>query len=155
MIPIKPWLYVGKELEAYDKSILDGYQIGAMLHLNEPVNIPDIDSQLLHLIDRADISYEDLEQALDFIFRSKNRNVNILITSEAGTSRSVAIAVAAVKQDGNLSLLDALKVVLKQHPYAKPHPSLWYSLENYFEEKTGFLKVLNLYEEMKTFCNIN
>lgn len=124
MIQIRPWLYVGRELEAYDKSLLKKNQIGAMLHLNEPADIPGIESCHLHVMERAGVEQKELREALHYISKNKQDGMNLLITSDAGVSRSAAFAAAAVKQDENLPLISALKAVLMQHPEARPHPGL-------------------------------
>ncbi|ERT05518.1 dual specificity phosphatase, catalytic domain protein [Lyngbya aestuarii BL J] len=68
-----------------------------------------------------------------------------MIACGAGISRSVAFAVAALKEIEDLSLLAALQIVKKYHFESLPHPALWKSLCAYYGESIStrdFLKAL-------------
>jgi predicted protein tyrosine phosphatase len=57
-----------------------------------------------------------------------------LIACGAGISRSVAFAVAVLKEEEDLSLREALRQVRAKHPGAMPHPALLKSLSEYYGE---------------------
>jgi protein-tyrosine phosphatase len=75
---------------------------------------------------------------VDFVRAEKRHGHIVLIACGAGISRSATFAVAALKEEEGLSLLDAYRVVKSGHPGAMPHFALWESLCGYYQEDVPF-----------------
>ena len=115
-----------------------------MLQLAEKVEQHNIVSLYLPVEDVAPISWKHLRQGLDFIQEHRQKGKRILVACGAGINRSSAFCTAALKEAEDLSLLDAFKVVVRKHPEAMPHETVWTSLCNYYEEKTSHLEIMRL-----------
>jgi protein-tyrosine phosphatase len=64
----------------------------------------------------------------------KRLGQRVLIACGAGINRSTAFAVAVLREEEGLSLLDAFRAVKRQHREAMPHPPVWESLCSYYQE---------------------
>jgi hypothetical protein len=145
MDAIRPWLYVGKYRETLDASLLRTKEIDAMLQLAEAVEHPGIKSLYLPVEDGVPIPPSLLQQGVDFVLSERDRGRTVLIACGAGISRSVAFAVAVLREAEGLSLLKAVESVTKHHPESMPHPALWQSLCDYYHEEVpvpAMLRVL-------------
>jgi protein-tyrosine phosphatase len=107
-----------------------------MLQLAEAVEHPGITSLYLPVEDGFPIPTSLLEQGLDFVLSEKHQGRTVLIACGAGISRSVAFAVAVLVETEGLSLLEAVQSVKRHHPESMPHPALWQSLCDYYNEET-------------------
>ncbi|MBN2006692.1 MAG: dual specificity protein phosphatase family protein [Anaerolineae bacterium] len=134
MDAIRSWLYVGKYRETLDVDLLSAKKIGAVLQLAEAVTYPDIVSLYLPVEDGIPLPDHFLRQGVDFVLSEKRREQTVLIACGAGMSRSVAFAVAALKEAEDLSVLEAFRVVKEHHPESLPHPEIWESLCAYYHE---------------------
>ena len=128
MNAIRDWLYVGKYRETLDSTLLAAQKIGAMLQLAEAVKQPEVESLYLPVEDGVPLANHHLRQGVDFTLNQKRLGRKVLVACGAGMSRSVAFAVAALKEDEGLPLLDALQAVKSRHPDTMIHPALWESL---------------------------
>jgi hypothetical protein len=142
MDAIRPWLYVGKYRETLDANLLSAKQIGAVLQLAEAVNHPNITSLYLLVEDGVSLPSHLLRQGVDFVLSEKDRGQTILVACGAGISRSVAFAIAALKEAEGLSLLEAAQIVKEKHPESLPHPALWESLCAYYDEEVSIHEML-------------
>ncbi len=134
MDAIRPWLYIGKYSETLNVGLLSASKIGAVLQLAEAVTYPDIVSLYLPVEDGIPLPDHFLRQGVDFVLSEKRRGKVVLIACGAGMSRSVAFAVAALKEAEGLSVLEAFRVVKDHHPESLPHPEIWESLCAYYHE---------------------
>jgi protein-tyrosine phosphatase len=144
MYMIRPWLYVGKFSETKEGWLLRSYNIGAMLQLDEAVEQPGIVSLFLPVEDGEPLAPEMLKRGLEFVHAQKGWGRNVLIACGAGVSRASAYATAALKEDENLALLDALREVHARHPDVMPHPELWKSLCEYYGEHLTLMQMLDV-----------
>ncbi len=144
MYAIRPWLYVGKFRETQDEQLLQRQGIGAMLQLAESVKSLTILSIYIPIADGEPLPFELLSRGIEFVRREKAQGHNLLIACGAGISRSVSLAVAALKEEENLTLLNAFEQVLVKHPQAMPHPALWQSLCAYYDEQVPYKGILQL-----------
>ncbi len=143
MNAVRPWLYIGKFRETLEECMLSAYKITAMLQLAEAVQQPGITSLYLPVDDSA-ILPEYLRQGVDFIRAQKRLGRVILVACGAGRSRSVGFAVAALKEEENISLLEALKGIKTCHPEAEPNPTLWKSLCEYYREPVSIHEMVKI-----------
>ncbi len=141
MDAIRPWLYVGKYRETLDADLLAAKKIGAMLLLAEDVTHPGITSIYLPVEDGVPLPNRLLRRGLDFCLSAKNRGQTVLIACGAGLSRSVAYAVAALKETEDLNLLQAMQIVHQRHE-SMLHPALWKSLCVYYDEEVPVHRML-------------
>jgi hypothetical protein len=144
MYMIRPWLYVGKFSETQEGWLLRSCQIGAMLELDEAVEQPGVVSLFLPVDDGEPLGPEMLKQGLQFVQTQKSWGRNVLIACGAGVSRAATFAIAALKEEEKLSLLDAVREVHARHPEALPHPELWKSLCNYYGEDLTLMQMLDV-----------
>jgi hypothetical protein len=144
MYPIRPWLYIGKFRETLDYNMLYRSNIRVMLQLAEKVQHPGISSLYIPVEDGESISFDKLREGIEFVRLEKARGKNILIACGAGISRGVSFAIAALKEDENLTLLDAFRQIQSEHPQAKPHLELWKSLCEYYSEEVPYKNIVKL-----------
>jgi protein-tyrosine phosphatase len=85
-----------------------------------------------------------LQRGVEFVLSEKRRGQVVLIACGAGISRSVAYAVAVLKEEEDLSLLEALRVIKSHHPDSMPHPALWESLCHYYREEFSLHSMLDV-----------
>jgi hypothetical protein len=139
---VRPWLYVGKYMETADLGLLTRAGIGGMLQLAGPVRQPGIASLYVPVVDGVALPNDALRRGVDFVLAEKRREARVLIACGAGISRAVTFAVAALKEEENLGLLDALLAVKGARPEALPHPVLWESLCRYYREDVPIRSML-------------
>jgi protein-tyrosine phosphatase len=139
---IRPWLYIGKYRDTLNPNLLAVNRIEAMLQLAQLVEHPGITSLYLPVEDFQPIPPALLRQGVDFVRAEKQREHRVLIACGAGINRSTAFAVAILREEEGLSLLDAFRAVKRVHPEATPHPPIWASLCEYYQENIPFDKLL-------------
>jgi hypothetical protein len=144
MYMIRPWLYIGKYSETQEEWLLRSCHIGAMLQLDEAVKQPGVESLFLPVEDGEPLQPEMLRQGLRFVQAQKAWGHNVLIACGAGVSRATTFAIAALKDEENLNLLDAVREVHARHPEALPHPELWKSLCLYYGEDLTLMQMLDI-----------
>ena len=142
MNQIRPWLYIGKYRETKNHSLLKAHQINAMLQLAEAVEQPSITALYLAVDDGIPLSAEMLRKGLDFIKEQKEMDKTMLIACGAGISRSASFAIASLKELEAISLLVAYQEVKSYHRETLPHPALWQSLCEYYNEDISFSEVI-------------
>jgi protein-tyrosine phosphatase len=143
MNQIRPWLYVGKYRDTLDLDLLEYYQIEAMLQLAEAVKQPGIESLYLPIEDGEPLPLDLLRRGVDFVLNEKRSKHTILVACGAGQSRSVAFAIASLKEAEDLPLLTAYQEIKRRHPDALPHMALWESLCNYYSEPIPFMQIFD------------
>ena len=143
MDPIRPWLYIGKYRETLNQRLLNVNGIQAMLLFAELVQYPGITSLYLPVQDFAPIPPYQLRQGVDFVRAEKAGAHRVLIACGAGINRSSAFAVAVLKEEEGLGLLEAFRVVKQRHAEAMPHPPVWESLCSYYHEDVPYIRLMS------------
>lgn len=144
MYPIRPWLYIGKYRETLDYNMLYRSNIRAMLQLAEKVQHLGISSLFIPIEDGESISFHKLREGIEFVRLEKAKGNNILIACGAGISRGVSFAIAVLKEEENLTLLDAFQQIQGEHSQARPHLELWKSLCEYYREEVPYKNIVKL-----------
>ncbi|HJW83431.1 MAG TPA: dual specificity protein phosphatase [Anaerolineae bacterium] len=142
MVPIRPWLYVGRFFETYDDDLLRRRGVGALLQLADSVKHPGIPSLYLPVEDGVPLPADMLRMGVEFVRLEKALGRKVLIACVAGISRSSAFAIAALKEEERLPLFDAFRQVRAMHPDALPHPAIWQSLCDYYAEEAPYADLL-------------
>lgn len=106
-----------------------------MLQFAGIIRYPGVTALYLPVDDGVPIPEEILRQGVDFVLQGKNEERIVLIACGAGMSRSVAFAIAVLKETEGLNLLQALRDIRSRHAKASPHPALWESLCHYYKEE--------------------
>jgi len=143
MYPIRPWLYVGRFSDTQDDVMLRRREIGAMLQLADSVKQPGIPSLYLPVEDGEPLPRDLLRLGVEFVRLEKALGRSVLIACGAGISRSTTFAVAVLKEEEELGLLEAFRQVRALHPEAMPHPALWQSLREYYGEDAPYVGLLH------------
>jgi hypothetical protein len=144
METIRPWLHIGKYRDTLNRSLLGGYQIGAILQLAEHVQHPQIATLYLPVEDGVPLASDLLQRGVAFAHAAYQQEQKVLIACGAGISRSATFATAVLKEVEQISLLEAIKIVKYHHPDAMPHPALWDSLCTYYRESVSYLTLVRL-----------
>ncbi len=147
MYAVRPWLFVGKYRDTLNLSRLCVHHIKAMLELDEPEPHPGIHTLYVRTIDGAPFYKEDFRRGVEFILLEHQLGRNVLIASGAGISRAVAYTMAALKEAEDLPLLEAYELILERDPKALPHPVIWQSLCDLYNENIPYVKVLRRYNK--------
>ncbi|MEQ9355343.1 MAG: hypothetical protein RIG63_06500 [Coleofasciculus chthonoplastes F3-SA18-01] len=74
MYCIRPWLYVGNYRESLNYDLLYSCQIGAMLHLAEDVQQPNIVSRYIPVEDGQPLPFEQLKAGVEFARQEKAKH---------------------------------------------------------------------------------
>jgi protein-tyrosine phosphatase len=138
MIAIRPWLWVGRYVDTTNEIELAHAGIQAMLQLHDHAPHAAIETMFLPMQDGVPVSEAMLARGVDFIRKQHTAGHIVLVACSAGISRSVSLATAALKEEENLSLLDALHAVREQHPRAMPDHVHWEALCRYYGEDISF-----------------
>ena len=117
------------------------------MQLAEPVQYAVLDSLYLPVEDSEPLPLDLLEKGMAFVQVERQQEKAILIACGAGISRSVTFAVAALKQVEGYALLDALRLIVQHHSESMPHPALWTSLTDYYQEDVSLQDMLNILME--------
>lgn len=133
---VLPGLYVGNYMDSRDKRQLEGFQITHVLTVMEHSELKDKNSTENHMyIEADDKSTEDLsknfQRCNDFIHAGRQSGGNVLIHCRSGKSRSVTIATAYIMSTTAMKWKDALDVVMKCRPCAKPNNGFLKQLEKW------------------------
>lgn len=152
MYSIRSWLYVGKFRETLDYKLLHQSGIGTMLQLAEGVEQPNIQSLYIPVEDGEPLPFDRLRRGVEFVRLEKARDQNVLVACGAGISRSASFAIAILKEEEQLSLLDAFRQVLVRHPQARPHLALWNSLCEYYDEDVPYKDIFKLMRRQDFEC---
>jgi len=121
-------------------------RIQAILQFAEPIEQPGIESLYLPIEDLEPIAPEFLKQGVAFARKHKRQDHRVLIACGAGINRSTAFTVAVLKEEEGLSLVEAWRVVKRQHPDASPLPPIWESLCRYYQEEVPYAKLISTKE---------
>jgi protein-tyrosine phosphatase len=138
MYRIRRWLYVGKYSETLNLDLLRAREIGAVLQVAEAVTYPDRSSLYLPVEDGQPLPSNLLAKGLAYIEAEKAAGHSVLVACGAGISRSVTFAIAALRAQENLPLVEAFRQIRRVHPEALPHPALWRSLCAYYGQAISF-----------------
>jgi protein-tyrosine phosphatase len=139
---IRPWLYIGKYRETVNQPLLAAYRIQAMLLLAEAIEQPGIISLYLPVEDFEPIPPDLLRQGVDFVRNEKRQGHRVLVACGAGINRSAAFCIATLVEEEDKSLLDAFLAVKEKHSEVLPHPPVWQSLCDYYQENIPIQVVL-------------
>ncbi|KAA5549289.1 dual specificity protein phosphatase family protein [Adhaeribacter rhizoryzae] len=145
MIAIRPWLFLGKYRDTFELPPLQAQQIGAMLQFAGRVEYPEIQTLYIPIEDGVPVQREILEKGVQFILSQQQEGKKVMVSCGAGISRSVTFIIAALKETEDIPLLEAYQVVLNAHVGALPHPALWQSLCNYYQEEVPYWQLLKKY----------
>ena len=141
MQQVRSWLFVGKYSETLNADALERCKIRAMLLLAAPVEHKGITSLYLPVDDEIPLRENALANGVAFVRSEYAQGNRVLVACGAGISRATTFAIAALKEEENLSLLDAFYEIAKVHPNGMPHPELWQSLCDYYQEDVPFLEM--------------
>lgn len=123
-------------MDSRDKRQLERFQITHVLTVMEHSEVKDKNSTENHMyIEADDKSTEDLSKSFqrcnDFIQSGRQSGGNVLIHCRSGKSRSVTIATAYIMSTTSMKWKDALGVVVKCRPCAKPNKGFLKQLEEW------------------------
>jgi hypothetical protein len=141
---VRPWLLVGKLAETLNLDLLHYMGVGAMLQLCQEVTQPGIVSRFLPVEDGEPLPCAVLSDGVRFIREQKAEGRSVLVACGAGVSRSVTFAVAALREEEGISLLDAYREVVAARAEARPHPVLWKSLCDCYGESVPFAEMIKI-----------
>lgn len=147
MLPIRPWLYIGKYRDTLNPDNLRVNHIQGVLQVEEPQEMAHAHTLYLPIVDGVPLPEAEFWRGLNFILVEHKLGRNVMIACSAAISRCVVFAVAALHESEGLTLLEAYEQILQVHPAALPHPVLWDSLCKLYEEPIPYVEVLKLYNK--------
>lgn len=139
MQQLRPWLYIGKYTDSLNRDQLERSKIRALLQLATTVEHEGITSLFLPVNDGEPLRPEALANGVAFVRSEYAQGNRVLIACGAGTSRAVAFAIAALKEEEGGDLLTTFLNIARLYPQGMPHPKLWESLCQYYGEDVPFL----------------
>ena len=144
---IRPWLYIGKYRDTLNATLLRLHHIDVLLQLAEPTSYPQLSHLYLPVEDGVPLDPALLAQGVQFIRSAIDGGHTALVACGAGISRSASFAIAVIKEQESLSLLEAWQIVQGAHPPACPHPALWKSLCDYYGESVSWVEMLRVRDQ--------
>lgn len=137
---VRNWLAISSDIEANNPDTLHANGIGAVLMLERLPQKPQLPCLFLNVHNDTFVLPGTIGTGIDFIHEQRNWGRRILIADHTGTNSAAAFAIAAIKEKsgGTLTLIDAYRSVLRQHPLAQPHPAMWDSLCTYFGDEPSY-----------------
>lgn len=132
-------------MDSRDKRQLESLQITHILTVLEHKEVKDKNSNENHMfVEADDKSTEDLsknfQKCNDFINSGRQSGGNVLIHCRCGKSRSVTIATAYIMSTTGLKWEDALDVVMKCRPCARPNDGFRKQLECWEKNRNVILR---------------
>lgn len=134
MHAVRPWLYIGTRRDVQNPTLLHSRGITATLQLATTVEHFGTASHFLPIEDAEALPPSVLREGVAFVVDQQARGATVLISCSGGFSRSVAMAAAVLREAEGLTLSEALAEIRRSHPEAAPHPVLWQSLCEYYNE---------------------
>lgn len=134
MDQIRDWLHIGNLRDSHNPDVLYAKGIGALLQLAQAAPQKDITHFYLPVADGIPLSARALQEGLVFVATQRQLNKRVLIACAAGVSRSATFTIAALKEAEGISLLESLHILVAAHPETLPHPILWQSLCDFYNE---------------------
>ncbi|MDX2076554.1 MAG: dual specificity protein phosphatase [bacterium] len=138
MHKIRDWLYVASFRETQDLAQLKNQDIGAILHLHQPVEHEGIDTLFVPVQEGFPLAKNDIVRGLNFINEQHAQGKKVVVACGAGISRSVIFATGALKMDESLTMTKSFAEIRKKHERAMPDELHWQSMCAYFNETIDF-----------------
>ncbi|MCA9911748.1 MAG: dual specificity protein phosphatase family protein [Anaerolineae bacterium] len=138
MHQIRDWLTISNYGLASNEDYIRKEGFGAMLQLHRPIVLPGIETLYLAMRDGEAIAHTDIASAVTFVQDHHTAGEKVLITCGAGVSRSVTMAIAALKAIEGGDLETIYRDVRVHHPEALPDQVHWDSICAYFGETVSF-----------------
>ena len=142
MNAVRSWLLIGGYRDTKNLALIQAYEIQAILQLAAPVEYPGVALLYLPVSDGFPLPFDALREGVAFVRLHKEQGHTVLVACGAGVSRSAAFTTAVLKEEESLSLLDAYREVKAKHSFALPHPAIWESLTEYYDEGPPFLEMM-------------
>lgn len=128
MEQVAPRLYIGGLDAAGDPEMLRRHGITAAVKLthSEPdTPYPDDVTVAAHpLVDGPQSDFEDFREAVDRLWRLLDAGETVLVHCSVGSSRSGAVAAAALARVTESEIDGALAHIQTEKPDVEPHPAL-------------------------------
>lgn len=141
MHKIRDWLYISNYASASSSHIVKENKIEAMLQLYQAIKAKGLDTKFIPLQDGVPIREEQLQEGIAFIHQQREKNHRMLSTCGAGVSRSVTLAIVALKEIEGMSLARAYSNIHKLHPKAMPDHVHWTSVSDFYGENNNFWEI--------------
>lgn len=135
MQQLREWLYVGNYADLVSESLRKNEHIDAVLSLVEDITIDSKEILHIDIDDGVPISISDMSRGIEFLLNQYHEKQQILVVCGAGVSRSVSYCVMIIKEVEDKSLIEAYRSIKAIYPKALPHPELWKSLCEAYEEE--------------------
>lgn len=141
MYKIRDWLYVSNFATASLPKVLEKNGIQGMLQLYQPIKNTALDCKFIGLQDGIPITTAQLKDGIAFIHDQRKKKHRLLSSCGAGISRSVTMAIVALKEVERLTLFDAYRSVYQHHKKALPDHVHWTSIADYYGEDDDFWEI--------------
>jgi len=142
MEQLRDWLFIGNY---HDLKLIKNRgtnDIDSILNLAEPVEITQKKTLYLNVEDGVPIKEEDAIIGTEFLLDQYYLEHKILVACGAGISRSATFCVLIIKEIEKLSLLEAYKSIKSKYVKAMPHPALWKSVCEFYNEPFDYVSLL-------------
>lgn len=144
MHQLRDWLYIGNYIDLKSSEETDFKHIDSILNLAEDLPIKNKNVLFIDIDDGVPLSDENLIKGIEFLLNQYQKKKNVLVACGAGVSRSATFCTLIIKEVEGLNLLDSLKSIKEKYSKALPHPELWDSVCNAYQEPFKYDEVLNL-----------
>lgn len=142
MQQITDWLYIGNYSDLISDHLKNNHSIHAVLNLAESLELPFNDVLFLDIDDGVPLKDEDTVKGLEFLLNQYYEKKVILVACGAGVSRSATFCTLVLKEILDITLIEAFKIVKQKHSKALPHPALWKSVCEVYDEEFKYVEVL-------------
>jgi protein-tyrosine phosphatase len=132
-------LHIGDARDGADEAALRAAGITAVVRFTHTPPAEPLSAEFvvdsIPLLDGPQNEYESFREAADTLRARLTEGHTVLAHCAAGSSRSVAVAAAAVATRGGLPLAEVVAEIRASRPVADPHRALLAQAERYLRER--------------------
>lgn len=142
MQKLRDWLYIGNYTDLVSDWLKEDKSINVILNLAEEISLDDKKMLFIDIDDGVPISDANIFRGIEFLLDNYHREEKLLVVCGAGISRSVSYCTMIIKELEDRTLIDSFREIKKLYPKALPHPEVWKSICEAYEEEFDYAKVI-------------
>jgi protein-tyrosine phosphatase len=125
MDEVSPKLYVGAESAAEDHSLLQNHDIDTVISLTHETPATGTKTCIdIPMVDGPQNDYQAFLNAVETVIEARENEQCVLIHCAAGSSRSPAVAAAAIAVLTDATLNETFNQIIERRPTTDPHDAL-------------------------------
>jgi len=138
MNQVSTGIYVGAESSAEDQSMLQTHDIDTVISLTHNTPATGTSTRIdIPMVDGPQNDYQGFLNAVETVIEAREKEQRVLIHCAAGSSRSPAVAAAAIALRTDATLNEAFNQIIDRRPETDPHDALIRHAARAIDQKTA------------------